>query len=105
MFYLNKEEIFTYAIYLSYFLYIIIALGLSRSAPIYLAYLDSVIRLFVSSFLIYQFNPFFSQSTEFTDFDRKVAFTAGVFTFTTTIIGQILSSFIKTTFYNKVKKG
>ena len=105
MFYLNKEEIFNYAVYLTYILYIVIALGLSRSAPIYLAYLDSMMRIFVSSFLIYQFNPFFSHSTEFTDFDRKVAFSAGVFTFTTTVVGQILSSFLKSAFYNKLKKG
>jgi hypothetical protein len=91
---LNKEKIFTYAIYLSYFLYIVVALGLSRSAPKYLGYLDYFIRIFVSLFLIIQFNPF-RHTTEFNDFDRKVAFSAGVFTFATTGINQILQHYFK----------
>jgi hypothetical protein len=94
---LNKEEVFTYAVYVSYFLYIVIALGLSRTAPIYLSYLDSFIRIFVSLFLIVQFNPF-SHVTQFNDFDRKVAFSAGVFTFATTSVNQLLLFF-----YYKVK--
>jgi len=94
---LNKEEIFTYAIYFNYILYIVIALGLSQTAPIYLQYLDSFIRNFVSLFLIVQFNPF-NDITEFTQFDRKVAFSAGVFTFATSSVNQLLLFF-----FNKVK--
>jgi len=94
---LNKEEIFTYAIYLTYFFYIVIALGLSQTAPIYLQYLDSFIRNFVSLFLIIQFNPF-NNIAEFTQFDRKMAFSAGVFTFATSSVNQLLMYS-----FNKVK--
>lgn len=86
---LNKEDIFTYSVYLSYFLYIVVALGLSRSAPKYLQFLDSLIRIFVSLFLIIQFNPF-RNNIEFNDFDRRVAFSAGLFTFATTGVNQLL---------------
>lgn len=90
---LTKEQVFTYMIYLSYFLYIVVALGLSRSAPKYLSYLDSIIRIYVSLFLIYQFNPFLKPTVEFTELDRKMAFSAGVFTFTTTAINQLLMNY------------
>jgi hypothetical protein len=87
---INKEQIYTYIIYTSYFLYIVVALGLSRSAPTYLKYLDSFIRIYVSLFLIYHFNPFIHNNAEFTNFDRKIAFSAGVFIFTTTAVNQLL---------------
>ena len=84
----TREQVFTYMIYTSYVLYIVVALGLSRSAPKYLSYLDSAIRIYVSLFLMYQFNPFLNQTAEFTELDRKMAFSAGVFTFTTTAVNQ-----------------
>jgi hypothetical protein len=88
----DKEEIYTYIIYFSYFLYIVVALGLSRNAPIYLQHLDSFIRLFVSLFLIFQFNPL-RKVSEFNELDRKIAFSAGLFTFTTTTVNQILMNY------------
>ena len=90
---INREQIFTYTVYTSYFLYIVVALGLSRSAPTYLKYLDSVIRIFVSLFLIYQFNPF-RHDVAFSDLDRKIAFSAGIFIFTTTAINQLLMYYL-----------
>lgn len=102
----DKEKIYTYIVYFTYFLYIVVALGLSRNAPIYLQYLDSFIRLFVSLFLIFQFNPL-RKTTEFNEFDRKIAFSAGLFTFTTTTVNQLLMNYyniIKTVVKKRISK-
>lgn len=74
-----------------FLLYIIVALGLSASAPVYLSTLEYYIQIYVSLFLIYRFNPF--RSVKFTDLDRKIAFNAGIFLVTTTALNQILEKF------------
>jgi hypothetical protein len=85
-----QEVIFKYVFYLNYMLYFVIAFGLSAKAPHYLSTLDYLIKLYVSIFLIYRFNPF--RKVVFTDLDRKIAFSAGVFVFATTAINKILIS-------------
>lgn len=86
-----QNKAFDYTIIISYILYFIIALGLSGSAPQYLHILDYWIKIYISLFLIYRFN--FFQKIKFTDLDRKVAFSAGLFLFSTTIFGQILHTY------------
>jgi hypothetical protein len=81
------EKIFDICIYISYFLLIISALGLSQNSLTYLKSLDYYIRLYTCLFLVWRFNPFRSYY-KFTDFDRKLAFSAGLFILTTTIINQ-----------------
>jgi hypothetical protein len=85
-----QEVAFKYAFYMNYLLYFIIAFGLSTTAPQYLSTLDYIIKLYVSLFLIYRFNPF--RKVVFTDLDRKIAFSAGIFVFATTTINKILIS-------------
>lgn len=86
-----QEKVFDTIMIGTYVLYIIIALGLSASAPLYLSTLDYYVRLYVSLFLIYRFNPF--RIVKFTDFDRKIGFNAGIFLLTTTALNQILEQF------------
>jgi len=87
-----QERIFNLIIYASYFLIIISALGLSESAPKYLSDLDYYVRIYICLFLIWRFNPLRSHY-EFTDLDRKIAFSAGVFILTTTALNEYLISF------------
>ena len=87
-----QEKIFDLFIYSSYILIIISALGLSETAPKYLQSLDYYIRVYICLFLIWRFNPLRS-SYEFTDLDRKIAFSAGVFILTTTALNQYLTDF------------
>lgn len=96
-----QNTIFNYVIFISYFLYFIIALGFSTSAPQYLEDLQYWVKIYVSIFLIYRFN--FFRKIQFTELDRKVAFSAGLFLFTTTIFDQILTNYL-TKIKNKVKK-
>ena len=87
-----QERFWDIFIYVSYFLIIISSLGLSQSAPKYLQYLDYYVRIYICLFLIWRFNPLRSYY-EFTDLDRKISFSAGLFILTTTVLNNYLSDF------------
>lgn len=84
-----QERVFDICINISYFLLIISALGLSQTAPKYLQSLDYYIRVYTCLFLIWRFNPFRTHF-EFNELDGKIAFSAGLFILTTTVINQYL---------------
>ena len=66
---------------------ILSAFGLSETVPKFLQSLDYYVRIYICLFLIWRFNPLRS-NYEFTDLDRKIAFTAGLFILTTTALNQ-----------------
>jgi hypothetical protein len=88
---LNKfqERMFTIFIYVSYILIIISALNLSQTAPKLLSSLDYYVRIYICLFLLWRFNPLRKIDT-FTNLDRKIAFSAGVFILTTTILNNYI---------------
>jgi hypothetical protein len=88
-----QEKIFNVFINISYILIILSSLGLSETAPKYLNNLDYYIRIYICLFLIWRFNPL-KTSVEFTELDRKIAFSAGLFILTTTALNHYLT-FIK----------
>jgi hypothetical protein len=53
--------------------------------------MDYYVRIYICLFLIWRFNPF-RGSVTFTDLDRKIAFSAGLFIITTTALNQYLVS-------------
>jgi uncharacterized BrkB/YihY/UPF0761 family membrane protein len=87
-----QEKMFDIFIYISYFLIIISSLGLSINAPRYLQSLDYYVRVYICLFLIWRFNPLRSHY-DFTNLDRKIVFSAGVFILTTTALNQYLEYF------------
>lgn len=86
-----QERLFDIIIYTSYILIVISALGLSTTAPKYLESLDYYVRVYICLFLIWRFNPFRTHYA-FTHLDRKIAFSAGMFILTTTVLNQYLSN-------------
>ena len=82
-----QEQIFGIFISLSYFLIFLSFFGLSNSAPQYLDKLDYYVRIYICLFLLWRFNPFRKIDT-FTNLDRKIAFSAGLFILTTTTLNQ-----------------
>jgi len=88
-----QNNIYDIAVYVTWALYISIALGLSANAPQYLDNLQYYVKLYVSLFLIYRFNPF--RRVKFTGLDAKIAFSAGTFLLATTTINTILMSYLK----------
>ncbi len=74
------------ALVITWILYVAILFGLSANAPDYLDELQYYVRLYVSLFLIYRFNPF--RRVKFTFLDAKIGFSAGIFLLTTIFIGN-----------------
>ena len=87
-------RVFTLVVYVTWILYIVIALNLSVSAPEYLNYLQSLMKIYISLFLIYRFNPF--RRVKFTELDSKIAFSSGLFLLGTTAIDKIIQDYLST---------
>jgi hypothetical protein len=87
-----QNRAFDIFIYTSWILYFAILFGVSVNAPSYLDNVDYYAKLYVSLFLLYRFNVF--RKITFTELDRKIAFSAGVFLFTTTALNQVLTQYL-----------
>lgn len=87
-----QENLFNVFIFITYILIILSTFGLSQTAPQYLSSLDYYVRIYICLFLIWRFNPLRTKY-EFTDLDRKIAFTAGVFILTTTTLNKYILDF------------
>ena len=87
-----QDFFFTIVIVITYILIIISSLGLSNSAPTFLSNMDYYVRIYICLFLIWRFNPI-THNHHFTDLDRKIAFSAGIFILTTTVLNDYLNSF------------
>jgi hypothetical protein len=84
---LTQDKLFNLTIGLSYILYFFVYFGILSKAPEYLFILQTIIKLYISLYLIYKFN-YFSNLT-FTKLDRKISFNAGVFLLTTIMVGDL----------------
>ena len=86
-----QNKLFTIVITISWILYIAIVTGISINAPKYLDVFHYYVKIYISLFLIWRFNPF--TRVTFTELDRKIAFSAGIFLFTTTSFNLILTNY------------
>ena len=75
------KRAFLYGKSLSFILFILAFGGIVVAAPQYLDLLGLILRYYVCAFLLIRFNPIFEIKTRDHDFERKVAFSAGVFLF------------------------
>lgn len=89
----KAEKGYKYLLYLSYFLFIVSFLGISYAAPEYNNTLTEIIKVYICILLIYRFNPL-NGKKKCSEFDKQLAFSASVFLFLTTILGQILYFFV-----------
>jgi hypothetical protein len=85
-----QETLFNIFIFVVYSLIFLSLFGISQSAEKYLQTLDYYVRIYVCLFLMWRFNPFRSYY-EFTNLDRKIAFSAGLLILTTTALNQYLN--------------
>lgn len=94
---MNKvyQNIFLYGLNLSYVLYFLAMLGISSLAPQYLSYLRIFLKIYVALLLIYFNNPLTYKEKKFTDFDRKLAFSAGIFLLLSTTLVDSIELFLK----------
>ena len=82
-------------LFIIYFLYISLALGIYFVSPQYIDVLHNVVKLYVCFFLLYRFNPW--RITKCNSLDKRIAFTAGFFLLSTTIFENILTYFVSKT--------
>ena len=90
--YVFQMYMFDLATILVYILYIAIAIGLSFNAPQYLSDLQYYMKIYVSVFLMYRFNPL--RQIVLSDLDRKIAFLSGVFLFVDVILEKLVVKYI-----------
>jgi hypothetical protein len=86
------KSVYLYGIYASYILYILTLFGIYKKAPEYLSHLNMIIRLYVGLFLIIRFNPY--AQIKFSDFDRRIVFSTGIFLLLTTIITSVVITYL-----------
>ena len=84
-----QDKFFNFFIIILYLLVFSSFLGIFNNAIDYLKDLDYYFRIYICLFLIWRFNPFRSNYF-FTNLDRKIAFNAGVFIFTTTVLQKYI---------------
>ena len=94
---MNKiyQDIFLYGLNFSYILYFLAMLGITSLAPEYLSQLRIFLKIYVALLLIYFYNPVTYKEKKFTDFDRKLAFSAGIFLLLSTTIVDSIEIFLK----------
>lgn len=80
-----QERMFDIFIYFSYIFIILSFLGFTGANQQFIISLDYYVRVYICLFLLWRFNPFRSYY-EFTNLDRKIAFSAGLFILTTTVL-------------------
>jgi len=80
---------YTSLLYLTYLFYFLIFFGL-WSETIYLTIILDSIRIFISLFLIFRFNPLYKGS--FNELDKKIAFHAGLLLLSLTTVTALLKN-------------
>jgi hypothetical protein len=85
----NLLKYYTYA-----FNFILVSayIGIGISKPLWMTTVDYYLKIFVSLFLLYRFNPF-RQRIMLEDLDRRIIFTGAIIIFTSTVLNQILLTY------------
>lgn len=89
----NHEKVFIYGLYTSYILFALVLLGVSTTAPKYLSSLEKFLKLYVSLFLLWKFNPL--KNERMTKFDRRLVFSCALFLLTTSFLTDAVMTYLK----------
>lgn len=84
-----QERFFDIFIYISYLFLLFSLLGISFIPPEIFVEVNNYMRIYICLFLMWRFNPLRSHY-EFTNLDRKIAFSAGLFILSTTALNKYL---------------
>ena len=80
---------YTYALY---FIIISAYIGIGITQPKWMTGFDYYLKIFISIFLLYRFNSF-RNKISFEELDRRIAFSAGLLLFTSTVANELLFLF------------
>jgi hypothetical protein len=84
-----QERFFDIFIYISYLFLFLSLFGISFIPQEIFVEVNNYMRIYICLFLMWRFNPLKSHY-EFTNLDRKIAFSAGVFILSTTMLNKYL---------------
>lgn len=73
------KSIFLYGNMILYILSFFVIFGITTIAPIYLKYIRSFLQIYIGILLIILYNPLTFKKKDFTEFDRKLIFSSGIF--------------------------
>ena len=82
------EQLYTYGRLTSYFVFILVSLGLWKAGQPILDKMQFVLSLYIALFLVYSFNPYTKKRVS--EFGRGIAFSAGVLMLLTHSMAGIL---------------
>jgi hypothetical protein len=89
------ENLFLYLLYFSWLIFGIALFGISALAPQHLSMLKNILKIYISIFLIIKFNIYNKHNDYMNKFDKRIAFTSGVFLLLTTTITDIVEKYIR----------
>jgi len=97
-----EEKFFWVVIYTTYLLIFVIFIGFKNSAPKILEFINYYLKIYISLFLIWRFNPL-RKVKEVTRLDRHIIFNAGLIVLTTTALHGYLA-YVKQEVTQKLSK-
>ena len=84
----------TYFSYITKITVILFMVGFFKTKPTSFLEINFAIKILISLFLMYRFNHYRTDKAKFTELDRKVAYSAGVYIFTISFL-DILNPYVE----------
>jgi hypothetical protein len=78
-FYNFELKFLTYFSYVTKFTVLLFLIGIFQNKPFILIQFNFVVKIILALFLIYRFNSYRKHKIEFTELDRKVCYSAGIY--------------------------
>jgi len=78
-FYNFELKFLTYFSYVTKFTVLLFLIGIFQNKPFILIQFNFVVKVILAIFLIYRFNSYRKHKIEFTELDRKVCYSAGIY--------------------------
>jgi hypothetical protein len=96
------EDFYYTLLNIFYIMYVLVVLNLTyfKTVTAYLPLIQSALKYFVIMFLMIRFNPYSHE--KFTDFDKKIVFSASFFLLSTTAVTDFLLSYFNKNVAHKV---
>jgi hypothetical protein len=83
---------YLWTIFFIHLTYAIVLVGLVETEPSFLASVEYYVKVYVSIFLIWRFNPY-SHTRHFTETDRRIVFSAAIFIVTTSVLKHVIDQY------------
>lgn len=85
------KQFYTYLIYLTYVLEILLYFGIIQFGNIYMGKIMTTIKLYISGYIMYKLNPFSSKKAVFDEFETNLIFSCAIYLFLTTTLASSLN--------------